>query len=86
MNREDYNENNSWDYWYINSIKNFKLTIQFTYDENDPTHKPQVLTGPIEYFIDGKRVSSEEWKQDKMRKIRRTKSKKNPTKKGGWKE
>ena len=63
------------------------FTIQFTYNENDPTHKPQVLTGPIEYFIDGKRVSSEEWKQDKDEEDgRRTKSKKNPTKKGGWKE
>ena len=65
MNREDYNEKNSWDYWFIYSIKNFELDIQFTYNENDPTHKPQVMKGPIEYFIDGKRVSSEEWKQDK---------------------
>ena len=65
MNREDYNEKNSWDYWFIYAIKNYELDIQFTYNENDPTHKPQVMKGPIEYFIDGKRVSSEEWKQDK---------------------
>ena len=87
MNREDYNEKNSWDYWQIYSIKNYELDIQFTYNENDPTHKPQVMKGPIEYFIDGKRVSSEEWKQDKDEEDEEEPNpKRTTTKKGGWKE
>ena len=30
MNREDYNEKNSWDYWFIYAIKNYELDVQFT--------------------------------------------------------
>ena len=59
LNREDYHEGNSWEYWKLQYIEKFVLEIQFTYNNNDPTHQAQVLKGPIEHFIDGKLVSSE---------------------------
>ena len=47
MNREDYHEGKSWDYWFIYSIKRYKLEIRFPYNPNKPTHQAQVIHGAI---------------------------------------
>ena len=45
------------------SISSFTLDIIFPFRENNPNDEDQVLTGPVETFIDNKLVSSEEWKE-----------------------
>ena len=50
-----------WYYWFLYSISSFTLDIIFPFRENNPNDEAQVLTGPVETFIDNKLVSSEEW-------------------------
>jgi hypothetical protein len=64
MNREDYHEDKSWDYWKIYDIKSYKLEIQFPYNANKPTHRAQVMQGAIQHFIYGQLISSEDWKEE----------------------
>ena len=63
MNRDDYNNGNSSYYWFLYSISSFTLDIIFPFRENNPNDEAQVLTGPVETFIDNKLVSSEEWEE-----------------------
>jgi hypothetical protein len=60
MNREDNNEEKSWDYWKIYAIISYKLDIQFPYEINKPTHRAQIMTGSIQHFINGETISSED--------------------------
>ena len=64
MNREDNNEEKSWDYWKIYAIISYKLDIQFPYELNKPTHRAQIMTGSIQHFINGETISSEDWKEE----------------------
>ena len=63
MNQEDFVSGDSSDYWFLYSIESFSLEIFFPFRPNNPNHRPQVLTGPIETYIDGREVSSEEWQE-----------------------
>ena len=47
MNRDDYNEGNSWNYWSIYSIESMTIEIQFPFSKNNATHVAQVMKGPI---------------------------------------
>ena len=63
MNQEDFVSGDSSDYWYLYSINSFELEIEFIFRGNNSNHNPQILTGPIETFIDGRQVSSREWEE-----------------------
>ena len=64
MNREDYNEGNSWDYWSIYSIKSMTIEIQFPFSKNNATHIAQVMKGSIEHYVEYRLVSSKEWREN----------------------
>ena len=51
MNREDYNEGNSWDYWSIYAIENMTVEIQFPFSKNNSTHVAQVMKGQIDIIL-----------------------------------
>ena len=63
MNQEDFVSGDSSDYWFLYSIDSFELEIEFTFRANNSNHNPQILTGPIESYIDGRLVSSKEWEE-----------------------
>jgi hypothetical protein len=65
MNDEEINRENSWDYWSLCSVLKLELKIEFMWRKNNPTNRTQILKGPIERYIDGKLVSSEQWKHRK---------------------
>jgi hypothetical protein len=64
MNRDDYNEGNSWDYWSIYSIKSMTIEIQFPFSKNNATHIAQVMKGSIEHYVEYRLVSSKEWREN----------------------
>ena len=64
MNREDYNDEDSWNSWSIYSIKSMTVEIQFPFSKNNSTHVAQVMKGPIETYIEDRLVSSEEWREN----------------------